>query len=83
MNVNWVIIGTGVIANEMATALQKNNHKIYGVFSRNIDKTAKFANKYGINNEFTNLLDVFSDDNVDTVYIATPHNTHLILLAKQ
>lgn len=76
MNVNWVIIGTGVIANEMATALQKNNHKIYGVFSRNIDKTAKFANKYGINNEFTNLLDVFSDDNVDTVYIATPHNTH-------
>lgn len=82
MTVNWTIIGTGVIANEMATAFNQNNRNIYGVFSRNTDKTRQFANKYGINHEFSELSDVFSDDLVDAVYIATPHNTHFDI-AKQ
>jgi len=82
MTVNWTIIGTGVIANEMATAFNQNNRNIYGVFSRNADKTRQFANKYGINHEFSELSDVFSDDLVDAVYIATPHNTHFDI-AKQ
>ena len=28
---NWVVIGTGVIANEMAQALLKMDKKLYGV----------------------------------------------------
>ena len=31
---NWVVIGTGVIANEMAQALQKTDKTLYGVANR-------------------------------------------------
>ena len=31
---NWAIIGTGVIANEMAQALQKTDKTLYGVANR-------------------------------------------------
>ena len=82
MTVNWTIIGTGAIAHEMATVFNQNNRKIYGVFSRNADKVNHFASKYGIAHQFNSLDNVLSDDNVDAVYIATPHNTHFDI-AKQ
>lgn len=28
-NINWAVLGTGVIANEMAVALKKNGKNIY------------------------------------------------------
>ena len=31
---NWAVIGTGVIANEMAQALQKTDKTLYGVANR-------------------------------------------------
>lgn len=82
MTMNWTIIGTGVIAHEMATVFNKNNREIYGVFSRNADKVNQFATDYGVVHQFNSLDDIFSDDNVNAVYIATPHNTHFDI-AKQ
>ncbi|CAH0419468.1 Gfo/Idh/MocA family protein [Periweissella ghanensis] len=82
MTLNWTIIGTGTIANEMATAFNKNHTNIYGVFSRNKEKVEDFANRYLIDKRFNDLEDVFLDKNVDAVYIATPHNTHFDI-AKQ
>ena len=29
--IHWAVLGTGVIANEMATALEKNGKKLYAV----------------------------------------------------
>lgn len=82
MTLNWAIIGTGVIANEMATTFNKHHRDIYAVFSRHADKTAVFSDKYGISKTFNSLNDVFSDTKVEAVYIATPHNTHFDI-AKQ
>ena len=36
---NWAVIGTGVIANEMAQALQKMDKKLYGVANRTQEKS--------------------------------------------
>ena len=33
-NINWAVLGTGVIANEMAVALKKNGKNIYAVGNR-------------------------------------------------
>ena len=33
---NWVIIGTGVIGNEMASALKQENGEIYGVYNHHV-----------------------------------------------
>ena len=45
---NWVVIGTGVIANEMAQALQKTDKTLYGVANRTQTKAIDFAKKYGV-----------------------------------
>lgn len=37
-NINWAVLGTGVIANEMAVALKKNGKNIYAVGNRTHEK---------------------------------------------
>ena len=46
--IHWAVLGTGVIANEMATALEKNGKKLYAVGNRTYEKAVKFGEKYGI-----------------------------------
>ena len=45
---NWAVLGTGVIANEMAQALQKMGKRLYGVGNRTHWKAVDFAAKYGV-----------------------------------
>ena len=45
---NWAVIGTGVIANEMAQALQRMDKTLYGVANRTQAKAIDFAKKYGV-----------------------------------
>ena len=40
---NWAVIGTGVIANEMAQALQKTDKTLYGVANRTQTKAIDFC----------------------------------------
>ena len=42
---NWVTIGTGVIANELAVALESLNGKLYGVANRTYKNAVTFAEK--------------------------------------
>lgn len=79
---NWAVIGTGVIANEMAQALQKMGKKLYGVANRTHEKALAFAQKYHVCNVYDNIDDVFLDDNVDIIYLTTPHNTHYAFMEK-
>ena len=66
-----------VIANEMAVALQKNGKNIYAVGNRTHEKAAAFAEKYGIGKVYDDFHEMFTDPEVDVIYITTPHNTHL------
>ena len=42
----------------------------------------QFAEKYGIEKVYDNIDQVFEDENVDIIYISTPHNTHIEFLRK-
>ena len=75
--IKWAVLGTGVIANEMAQALSKKGKKIYSVANRTHEKGVEFAKKYGIEKVYDNMTDVFEDPEVDVIYITTPHNTHI------
>ena len=44
----WAVLGTGVIANEMAASLQKMGKSLYAVGNRTYDKAVAFAERYGI-----------------------------------
>ena len=46
---NWAILGTGVVANEMANAWKKAGKSIYSVGNRTHSKTVDFAEKCGHN----------------------------------
>ena len=75
--IKWAVLGCGVIANEMAVALQKNGKNIYAVGNRTYEKAAAFAEKYGIGKVYDDFHEMFTDPEVDVIYITTPHNTHL------
>lgn len=79
---NWATLGTGVIANELAQALEKLGGKLYSVANRTYAKGVDFAQKYGIEKVYDQIDDVFKDENVDIIYISTPHNTHIDFLRK-
>ena len=75
-DMNWAVLGTGVIANEMAVALKKNGKNIYAVGNRTYEKAVAFADKYGIEKVYRDYNEMFTDPAVDVIYITTPHNTH-------
>lgn len=76
-DIKWAVLGTGVIANEMAVALKKNGRNIYAVGNRTYDKAVAFAEKYGIGKVYSDFNEMFTDPEVDVIYITTPHNTHI------
>ena len=75
-DINWAVLGTGVIANEMAVALKKNGKNIYAVGNRTYEKAVAFGEKYGIGKVYADYNEMFTDPEVDVIYITTPHNTH-------
>lgn len=76
-NLNWAVLGTGVIADEMAQAFLGAGKQAYAVGNRTHDKAVTFAKKYQIKKVYLDFHEMFSDKDVDVIYITTPHNTHI------
>lgn len=72
----WAYIGSGNIANSTAKEIVKGNHVITSVYGRNFDKAIDFANKYNAQ-AFDNFDKAVARNDVDGVYIATPHTSHV------
>jgi len=49
---------------------------LYAVFSREIEKGKEFAEKYSIEKVYDDYNTLLLDEEIDIIYIATPHNTH-------
>ena len=81
-DLNWAVLGTGVIANEMAAGLQKMGKSLYAVGNRTHSKGVAFAGKYGIGKVYDTIDEMFTDENVDIIYITSPHNTHYGFMKK-
>ena len=73
---NWAVLGSGWIAGDMADAFLDEGRKVYSVGSRTKEKVIEFAKKHNIDKVYDDYHEMFYDDNVDAVYIATPHNKH-------
>ena len=76
-NLNWAVLGTGVIANEMAQALKAMGKTLYAVGNRTHEKAVTFAEKYQVAKVYDDFHEMFTDPDVDVIYITTPHNTHI------
>ena len=78
----WATLGCGVIANQLAQALQRRGQKLYAVANRTYSNAVAFAEKYGIAHVYDSIDALFEDEYVDIIYISTPHNTHIAYLRK-
>ena len=73
----WAVIGTGSISEQMtADLLLAENAAVAAIASRDPRTAAAFARRFGVES-FGTLDDVLDLDEVDAVYIGTPHATHL------
>ena len=77
---NWGILGTGWIAHEMGAALNAVNGEIYAVCDVTLEGAKKYADAFGVTKAYGSSDELIADDNVDIIYIATPHSLHYKLL---
>ena len=72
------ILGAGRIAATMAKTLNgMKEAQCYAVASRSLEKAEAFAQKNHVEKAYGSYEEMLSDENVDLVYIATPHSHHL------
>tara|TARA_B100000579_G_scaffold70680_1_gene53653 strand:+ start:349 stop:1389 length:1041 start_codon:yes stop_codon:yes gene_type:complete len=83
--IRWGIIGLGNIAHNFADALkQAYSGELIAVASKTSSKLLEFGNKYQIREEFrfNNYDALLENEDIDAVYIATPHVFHADLSIK-
>ena len=76
-NLKMAILGAGGIASMMAkTISQMENVTCYAIGSRSLEKAEAFAQKYGFQKAYGSYEELVKDEEVELVYIATPHSEH-------
>src|SRR5690242_11317640 len=74
---NWGILGTGNIANTFARGLANSQTgTLVAVGSRSLEAANAFGKRWGATNSYDSYEAVLADDNVQAVYISTPHPMH-------
>ncbi len=69
----WGIVGTGGIANHMASMIKlAARAELAAVASRKLETARQFASKHGIPGAFGSWSEMLSSNTVDAVYVATP-----------
>ncbi len=75
--VNWGILATGRIAGTFAAALRElPDARLLAVGSRTAESAEAFAGENGAIRAYGGYADLMSDEDVDVIYIATPHPMH-------
>jgi predicted dehydrogenase len=75
--VRWGIAATGRIAGSMVDALRTlPDAEVVAVGSRSPDTARAFAERFGIPRAHGSYADLHADDEVDVVYVASPHSHH-------
>lgn len=72
----WAILGPGAIAADFAKAIIEVNGSIYAVGARTLEKAQEFAQRYHIAMAYGSYEAMLEDEEIDVVYIATPHSHH-------
>ena len=78
----WGILGPGSIARDFAQALNRVNGEVYAVASRNKERAEKFARENNVKKAYGSYDEIIKDENIDVVYIATPHSNHYEYIIK-
>lgn len=73
----WGILSTGGIAASMVDAMTKHSQqRVVAVGSRTQESADGFAARFGIARAHGSMEALLADDEVDVVYVASPHSEH-------
>ncbi|WP_300262354.1 Gfo/Idh/MocA family protein [Clostridium sp.] len=78
----WGILGPGNIARDFAQALNRVNGEVYAVASRSKERAEKFAKENNVKKAYGSYDEIIKDEDIDVVYIATPHSNHYEYIIK-
>src|SRR3977135_1310216 len=75
--IRWGIMGCGRIAQKFADDLQwVKGATLTAVASRSLQKPKEFAKEFSATHAHDSYLDLANNNEVDVIYIATPHSFH-------
>lgn len=75
--VRWGIVSAGNIANTFAAdAAHTANAQVVAVAARRLSDAEDFAARHGIEKSYAGYQRLFEDNDIDAVYVATPHTLH-------
>ena len=72
----WGILATGGIAHTFTSDLRTAGLDVRAVGSRSLDSAQRFATEFDIPRAHGDYASLLADDDIDIVYIATPHPMH-------
>ncbi|MFZ0161339.1 MAG: Gfo/Idh/MocA family oxidoreductase [Kineosporiaceae bacterium] len=73
----WGVLGTGGIAGAFVDEVSAMDRaRVVAIGSRTTEGAARFAGEHGVPIAHGSLADLVGDDDVDAVYVATPHPAH-------
>jgi predicted dehydrogenase len=77
MKVRWGLLAAGTIAAELANGIKESETgELAAVAARSGDRAAEFAARFGIPKSYGSYEELLADDEIDVVYISTPHPLH-------
>jgi predicted dehydrogenase len=77
--VRWAVLGPGRIAERVAADFAHvADGELVAVGSRSLDRAADFARRHDVPRWYGSYDDLLADDEVDAVYVATPHSWHAV-----
>ncbi len=76
--IKWGIIGAGNISSTFATSLNNMEYtELVAVASRDMTRGKEFATKYNAKKVYDSYEALAKDEDIDVIYIGTPHSEHL------
>ncbi len=77
MSTRWGIMAPGKIAHKFVGGLQRiPGAEIYAIGSRSAERAGSFARQYGAAKSYGSYIELAGDEDVDIIYIASPHPVH-------
>jgi predicted dehydrogenase len=80
--VKWGILATGGIAaaftGDLLAMADDEGAEVAAVGSRNLPSAKAFAERFGIPRAYGSWTELADDDELDVVYVATPHSAHRV-----
>lgn len=76
MKLKYGIISTATITDRFINAVQQYGDEVYAIASRSLEKAQEKAKQFTIEKGYGSYTELYQDENVDIVYIATNNGTH-------